>query len=417
VRTEVRGFEAASTTDVDLPFGFGRQLRIAVVSTGTLRGSGFATRVCSMLEAYADAGHEVDLFHPRFPVEEAPPDSVIRKLRAYHTTVIPHGDERINHLHLYPPLMRAVDRTGKRWDALRDGRGYDLVQCESINVWSLGKRLRGGKRLLVFHDDDWVRVHRVARHAPDRLRRMTRELSALKYRVLQWRFAAGVDACWFVSRVEMERALRARPDIAAGIVPNGASDPYFAVPHTADSTPPVAAFVGPTVNMSNLDGADWLVNEVWPEVVASVPDARLRLVGRGWDKIYAPGSRPWLETTGFVEDLAEEIAKARVALAPLRSGGGTKLKVIEAMAAARPVVSTSVGAEAIPASRGLIVADTTDGFVRSLVRWFEDRNDAARSGLENRAAVEHLRWRSIWVGALRQIDRLTANTRPSRDTA
>jgi len=385
-----------------------RPLRIAVVLTGTLRGSGFATRVCSMLEAYADAGHEVDLFHARFPVEEPPPDSVIAKLRTYNAVEIPYGDRRTNHLHVYPPLMRAVDRTGKRWAELGLARGYDLVQCETINVWSLAGRIQGARRLLVFHDDDWVRVHRVARHAPDLLRRLSRESQALKYRALQWRFASRVDSCWFVSDVELQRATQKRGRLAADLVPNGAGEPYFELDAPVERTEPVAAFVGPTVNMSNLDAARWLVDEVWPRVVAVVPGAILRLVGSGWQDVYPSGTRPWLQMPGFVSDLPAELGASRLALAPLRSGGGTKLKVIEAMAAARPVLATSVGAEAVPRSPGLVVTDATDGFARQLVRWLTDPADAARCGEQNRTAVRHLRWPSIWADALEKLGRLPA---------
>src|SRR5207248_7472108 len=93
-------------------------VNIAVVLTGTLKGSGFASRICSMVEAYADAGHEVDVFHAPFPDEEPPPEPARSRLRAYHTYFNPYGGERINHLHAYPPQMRACDRIAGEWPAL-----------------------------------------------------------------------------------------------------------------------------------------------------------------------------------------------------------------------------------------------------------------------------------------------------------
>src|SRR5438874_657106 len=174
-------------------------MRIAVVSTGTLHGSGYATRVCSMLEAYADAGHEVELFHARFPGEPAPPAPVLDKLHRHATYEIPYGGRRSNHLHVYPPIMRACDRIAGEWDELEQAGRFDVVQSESINVWTLAKRLGGATRVVVFHDDDGVRIHRTARLAPDPLRRVVRGAAAGTYRSLQWRIGAEADLCWFVS--------------------------------------------------------------------------------------------------------------------------------------------------------------------------------------------------------------------------
>src|SRR5205085_240950 len=169
--------------------------------------------------------------------------------------------------------------------------------------------------------------------------------------------------------VEMLRATQRLPDVATAVIPNGAGESFFDLEAPVEATPPVATFVGPTVNMSNLDGAAWMIDEVYPRVVARVPEAKFRLVGKGWEELYPLGSRPWLETRGYVVDLAQEVGRARVMLAPLRSGGGTKLKVVEAMAAARPVVATSVGAEGIPPSPGVAVEDTAEGFADRLVEW------------------------------------------------
>src|SRR5205085_11696212 len=112
------------------------------------------------------------------------------------------------------PLLDAADRTATPGAPLRHAVAYDVVQCETINVSSLSRRLAGSRRVLVLHDDDWVRCHRIALHAPDPLRRITRDVSAHKYRVLQWRLAARMDECWFVSEVEMLRATQRLPDVA-----------------------------------------------------------------------------------------------------------------------------------------------------------------------------------------------------------
>src|SRR5439155_3575037 len=138
-----------------------RSLRIAVVATGTLHGSGFASRICSMIEASTDGGHQVDLFHARFPGEESPPDRVLRRLRAYRLRDVPPPG-RTGHLHTKPPLMWACERTAATWGILRQAGPYDVVQCEAPNAWGLARRIDATARVVVYHDDDFERCRRLA---------------------------------------------------------------------------------------------------------------------------------------------------------------------------------------------------------------------------------------------------------------
>jgi polysaccharide biosynthesis protein PslH len=104
-----------------------------------------------------------------------------------------------------------------------------------------------------------------------------------------------------------------------------------------------------------------------------------------------------VEVVGFVEDLRPHLASAAVLAVPLRLGGGTRLKIVEGMAMARPIVSTTLGAEGIEArpERELLVADDPPAFAASLVRLLDDPALAARIGSSaRRLAVEKYAWSS-----------------------
>lgn len=120
-------------------------------------------------------------------------------------------------------------------------------------------------------------------------------------------------------------------------------------PHPPRSGPPTVVFVAHFARPENDDGALWLLREVWPAVRAAVPDARLRLVGRGTSAAlgHASDNRPEITLTGFVDDLREEYDAADLAVVPLRQGAGVKFKTVEALLHGVPVVTTSVGAEGI----------------------------------------------------------------------
>lgn len=158
--------------------------------------------------------------------------------------------------------------------------------------------------------------------------------------------------------------------------------------------PSEVVFVGPMWHFPNHDGLSWLCSEIWPQVRRTVPDAHLRIVGsNAWA---APVDTspftdcPGVTLAGFVPRLSDVYAEAAVAVAPLRFGAGMKGKVCEAMAAAVPVVTTTVGAEGIRAvpGRDLLVADDPDGFARGIATLLEDDRMAASIGMAGAEAVQ-----------------------------
>jgi glycosyltransferase involved in cell wall biosynthesis len=142
------------------------------------------------------------------------------------------------------------------------------------------------------------------------------------------------------------------------VVPNPAAVSDTPMPHTSD---PVVMYVGVFEYPPNVRAADRLVKSVWPRVRAAVPDAKLFIVGKHPEKIPAfssSGADGSVSFTGFVDDIAACYAKARVVCCPIRVGAGTRVKIIEAAAFARPVVSTPLGAE------GLEFRDNTEIVLR-----------------------------------------------------
>ena len=160
---------------------------------------------------------------------------------------------------------------------------------------------------------------------------------------------------------------------------------------------------GPTILMTgsfqygpNVDGARWLCDEVLPRVRAEVPDATLALVGREpLPEVVALAGREGVALHADVPDMAPFLEAARVAVVPLRIGTGTRLKALEAMAAGRPVVGTTVGLEGLGLVAGVHaeVADDADAFAASVVRLLRDDGHAhalAEAGRE--LVVERYHW-------------------------
>jgi glycosyltransferase involved in cell wall biosynthesis len=161
-------------------------------------------------------------------------------------------------------------------------------------------------------------------------------------------------------------------------IPNAMTCPERspAAPATPSEADARVLFVGLLDYPPNAVGMQWFIDRVWAKVLAAVPHARLTIVGRGIEHLSIPdGLSASVEGLGFVEALAPVYESATVAICPLLSGGGTRIKLIEAAAWGVPAVSTRIGAEglALEDGRSILLADEPDRFAQAVIRVLSDR--------------------------------------------
>jgi len=199
---------------------------------------------------------------------------------------------------------------------------------------------------------------------------------------------------WAVSQEEAEW-FEAAGACRVWVIPNGVDLPSRPPPQPAE---PALIFVGSLQGMFNRDGVAWFLETCWPAVRRAVPDVTLILAGRGGDDLRAEG----VEALGFVDDLSVLYARSSVAIVPLRLGAGTRLKVPEAMAYGRPVVSTPVGAEGhrLAAEHGVLIAASSEDFAGACIDLLRDGDRAARIGAAGRLTAEsRFEWSAIGAAA------------------
>ena len=147
----------------------------------------------------------------------------------------------------------------------------------------------------------------------------------------------------------------------------------------------------------NQEGMLFFASEILPHIHAEVPDADLWIVGRYPSREIQQLAGPRIHVTGRVDDIRPFLQNAPVYIVPLRSGSGTRIKIFEAMAMGKAVVSTALGAEGLPVTHGqnILIADDPREFARSVVRILRDRELAARLGRAARSLVErHFAWKT-----------------------
>jgi polysaccharide biosynthesis protein PslH len=171
-----------------------------------------------------------------------------------------------------------------------------------------------------------------------------------------------------------------RWNVPCAVVPNGADVEQLASVPDDGQVPGRLLFTGTMSYPPNAQAARWLVERVLPALRARHPGVTLEIVGRNPPAAVRQLAGEGVTVTGRVPDLAAHFTGAAVVVAPLLSGSGTKLKVLEAMAAGRPVVATTVGAEGIDARDGehLRVADSPESFAAAVAELLEDRDEATR---------------------------------------
>jgi glycosyltransferase involved in cell wall biosynthesis len=184
----------------------------------------------------------------------------------------------------------------------------------------------------------------------------------------------------------------------------------------ADATTPTVAFIATMGWAPNVDAALWLGREIWPLVQEQVPDAHLLLVGRDPSPDVVALADAHVEVTGTVADVAPYLERARVVVAPLLAGGGTRLKIMEALEAGRPVVATTVGCDGLEdlVGRGVVLADTAADMANAVVGLLRDAAGAASLGrLGHEAVVAEHTWDIALEPLLEQVGRLTSGS-PAR---
>lgn len=299
------------------------------------------------------------------------------------------------------PLYVWNMRSRRYTRALRDvlAAQPDVIVAELAGMYAhLLDLPRGATRVIDTHNVDSVVYERYAVTLATWWRRMYARASIGKLRRLERRIYDDADHVWVCSEDEIETVRGIAPAANVSCVPNGVDTSRLA-PQSGIARTTDLLFFGRMDYQPNRDALDYFAAEILPRLRERM-DVTVSVVGAGIDARMEELARgnPELRLVGRVDDIRAAIASAAIVIVPLRMGGGTRLKILEALAMGKAIVSTSIGAEglAVESGRDIVLADSAADFATAVERLLLDPAERAELGARGReTAVGRYDWRRV----------------------
>jgi glycosyltransferase involved in cell wall biosynthesis len=293
-----------------------------------------------------------------------------------------------------PALQQTLDRV------LR-ARRFDVVNLEFpyLGHYNL-RQAPPGERLPSLVVDS----HEIAYDLARQFARASGNLGRRLYAGANWRKLRheelgtyrDADGVYLCSAPDERRLLDQVPGVRTAVIPNAADVEYYQ-PRPTDQPPDgrTVVYFGLLSTIPNIDAVVHFMRDIWPRIAAAHPETRCKIIGGRAPPSLLALAAPRVELTGFVSDLRPHLAAAAVVVVPLRLGGGTRLKIVEAMAMGKAIVSTTLGAEGIKVvpGRDILVEDEPAAFADAVHRLLAEPGLAASIGQSARQlAVERYGW-------------------------
>lgn len=333
--------------------------------------------------AEVDAIEHLETICRRVEVMQTPPSNAIRRARSLVSR------------HSFQYLSYRTAEFQDRIDVLTAETDFDVVQVDMTPMAQFRLPSRA-LHVLNLHNIEHELVERRAAVTENRVRRAALGMEARKVRHEELELVGRFDLVLTTSDRETDIVsrwpIRAQVETLANTIDTSHFEPR------TDPGGHRLIFVGTTHVDANRDALMYFMNEIFPLIRERVPDSEFEIIGGGRPRdVDELSSLAGVAFTGFVPDVREPMARATAFVVPLRSGGGTRLKILEALSFGLPTVSTSIGAEGLGLVDGehVLIADDRRAFAEAVARLLLD--DALRRRLSangRRFVVDHYDWRT-----------------------
>ena len=288
-----------------------------------------------------------------------PKRSMIKTTWDFFTSPIPHYFLRV---HGSAKMSHTIAEMVKK-------DNYDFVIAEySVMGQFLHNNpdLPPTRRIMSVHECYYLARLKSFRHNKPGLNKLKEAINLKGLKKYEFDMYRNADKVLVLTPQGKEELLAISPDLDIAVVPHGVDVDTFAFSHKAGEENSLV-FLGNYLHYPNVDAVLYFHGEIWPRLKKALPGLKFYVVGQSPPpEITRLAENKSIVVTGTVDDVTPYLRRGQVFICPVRLGGGFRGKILEAMALGRPVVSTRLGAEGIPASDGqnIILADTPDDFIR-----------------------------------------------------
>jgi len=292
-----------------------------------------------------------------------------------------------------------------RWRQTLRAHREALLHFDSPDLALFMPAASGFRKVLNHHNCESMMARRRAQQEPNPLKRAYLASLWRKLANLESNMCPRVDVNIVVSEVDARVLRETSPAAHIHVVENGTDSDYFQ-PLGMPQDPSSLIFVGSLDWYPNISAIQLLVRQIWPLVKARRPEARLYIVGRSPSKSLSRWltSDPSVNVVANPADVRPWLARATVFVCPIVDGGGTRLKILDALAAGKAVVSTTIGCEGLRVKPGtnILIADSPEDFARETVRVLDSDSLRRELGAAGRSLVETTYAWEIIAGSLEQ---------------
>ena len=317
-------------------------------------------------------------------------------------------------LESYSAMKYCRPEVRRKFAALLQQDKFDVILCDFLFAAPAIPWDSPCPKVLFTHNVEamiWKRHFQVARNPL---------WKALSWR--EWKTMEGAERLYLkkadrvlaVSETDRDVFLEILEPSKITIIPTGVDVDYFQ-PRLGKEASNSLVFTGSMDWLPNEDGIFYFVEQVLPRIRREIPEVSLTVVGRNpSQRLRALAAREKnVQLTGWVEDVRHYLARGAVCIVPLRIGGGTRLKIFEAMAMGKAVVSTTIGAEGLPVKHGesILLADSPEDFARQTVELL--RNPALRNQIglaAHKMVSENYTWARVAAGFAEVLERVAGKS-------
>ena len=293
-----------------------------------------------------------------------------------------------------------IDKASARIREILLNVRIDLVHLDMLPMAIYYSDLNSVPIILTNHNVEWLRLYRWMKLEKNYFIKLFLFFQYVKLRSFEKKRCSECDKCITVSDYDRTILESISKSDKFTVIPNGVDIEYFKPNEDIVVVPNRLIWVGGMSSPYNSDAVDYFLDEILPLVISKIPDIEVDFIGWGATKKLKQKlqENSHIKAYGFVDDMRPYVHQSSVFIAPIRSGSGTKIKVLNAMALGKAVITTSIGAEGIKveSDKDVMIADTPQEFALKTIYLLQHPENAKIMGRNARKMIEkHYSWEVI----------------------